>query len=113
MHRFVLKFRPIIIAINIVFCLLFVALRVWPLVGLHLLLAFLHYGMMLWDARHDNQFAVMTPWLWLVYLLQFLVTVLVIGPRAGFQYYMIATIPALFSSRRIRSIRPARACCAN
>jgi len=98
LQRFVLRFRPIVIAINIVFCLLFVALRVWPLAGLHLLLALMHYGMMLWDARHENQFAVMAPWLWLVYLVQFLVTVLVIGPRAGFQYYMIATIPALFSS---------------
>lgn len=72
LHRFVRQFRPILISINIVFCLLFVGLRVWTLIVLFMAIALMHYCMLRWDDRHGKQFALMTPWLWWVYLGSFL-----------------------------------------
>ncbi|MBA5689928.1 GGDEF domain-containing protein [Rugamonas apoptosis] len=98
LHRFVLKFRPTIIIIQAIFGLVFVALRIWPLAALFMLVAILHFYMMRWDDRHANQLVNSSPWMWVLYLLQLLFSVVLIGPAPGFQYYMIATIPALFSS---------------
>lgn len=98
LHRFVLKFRPTAIIINAIFGLLFAALQIWPLTALFMLIAVAHFCMMRWDNSHANQLSHSTPWMWLVYLLQFLFSVIVVGPSPGFQYYMIATIPALFNS---------------
>ena len=98
LYRFVLRFRPTVIAINVVFGMVFVALKIWPLVVLYLLVATLHFCMMRWDSVHANHLAASAPWMWFVYLFQFLVSVIVVGPGPGFQFYMIATIPALFST---------------
>lgn len=98
LHRFILKFRPTVIAINVVFGIVFVALKVWPLAVLFLLVAILHFCMMRWDSNHANHLASSAPWMWFVYLFQFLAAVIAVGPGPGFQFYMIATIPALFST---------------
>lgn len=98
LHRFVLKFRPTAIVIHAIFGLVFAALKIWPLAALFMLVAVVHFWMMRWDNSHANQLSKSTPWMWLVYLSQFVCAVILIGPGAGFQYYMIATIPPLFST---------------
>ena len=98
LHRFVIKFRPTAIIIHTVFGLVFAGLRIWPLAALFVLIAVVHFCMMLWDRNHGDPLASSTPWMWLLYLLQFLFSVILVGPAPGFQYYMIATIPALFST---------------
>ena len=98
LHRFVLKFRPIIIYTNIIFSLLFVVLKIWPLVATYALIAGAQFGVKQWDKTHPKRSISSTPWMWFVFLLQFLFAVLLIGPIAGFQFYMIATVPALFAN---------------
>ena len=98
LHRFVLEFRPIVICTNIIFALLFVALKIWPLVAVYSLIAVAHFCMTQWAKTHSTQLISSTPWMWFVFLLQFLFAVLLLGPFAGFQFYMIATVPALFTN---------------
>jgi len=100
LHRFVLKFRPTEIVIDVTFGLVFVALRIWPLVVLFMVVAGVHFCMFLWSNVHADRLAASSPWMWFVILAQLLLTVVVIGPGAGFQFYMIASVPVVFCNMR-------------
>lgn|SRR5471030_12426 len=100
LHRFFLKFRPTEIVVDITLGLVFVALRVWPLVVLFMVVAGIHFCMMLWGNAHPDKLAPSTPWMWFVILAQLLFTVAMVGAGAGFQFYMIASLPVVFCNMR-------------
>ncbi|MFZ6780456.1 GGDEF domain-containing protein [Undibacterium sp. Ji83W] len=100
LHRFVLEFRSHLVFINAIFSLLFAALRIWPLAATFVIATILHIFLRKWDKTHPTQSESWTPWMWFVFLMQFIFTVITVGPTAGFQFYMIATIPALFANMR-------------
>lgn len=94
--RFAQHVRPLGIAFNGVFVILFVALRVWPLATVFLAGFVFHLwfhhcaGQPGYDVR-----ALMRVAGWLL-LGQLLLAVALIGPRADFQSYLIASLPAIF-----------------
>lgn len=96
--RIGMRLRPIRVIFNGGFALLFAILQIWPL-AIAYLLSGLYY---LWVFRvagtpgyRPNRLVL---WIWLVIFAQSLLAVLLLGPGAGFQFYLIGTLLPSFSS---------------
>lgn len=97
-HRIGLRLRPLSIILNIGFALLFAILQIWPLAACYLA-GSLYY---IWIFRvtsspgyRPNRLVL---WIWLVIFAQSLLAVLLLGPGAGFQFYLVGTLLPSFSS---------------
>jgi diguanylate cyclase (GGDEF)-like protein len=97
-RRIGLRFRPLSIAFNAGFALLFAWLQIWPLAAIYLA-GGLFYG---WLSRATNRPGYrptkLVLWIWLVVFFQSLCAVMLLGPGSGFQFYLLGTIPASFAS---------------
>ena len=96
-HQLGLRIRPFALLFDAGFTLLFVFLKVWPLAASFLSMLLYH----LWmhresQLRPDRRNAVL-PWIWVIVFVQSLLSVWVLGASAGFQYYLLATIPPGFA----------------
>lgn len=96
-HRFSARIGPFVGALYAAFALLFTYLRVWPL-------AVAYFACLLFDLlicretrRRPERSNPLLPWVWVVVFGQSLLAVYVLGTAAGFQYYLLATIPPSFS----------------
>ena len=96
-HRLGLRIRPFALLFDAAFTLLFVFLKVWPLAATFLAMLLYHFWMhRASQLRRDRQNAVL-PWMWVIVFIQSLLSVWVLGAGAGFQYYLLATIPPGFA----------------
>ena len=97
-HRFSARVGPFVAALYAGFALLFTYLQVWPLAAVYfacLLFDFLLFR----QVRHSpERLNPLLPWVWIVVFVQSLLAVWVLGADAGFQYYLLATIPPGFAS---------------
>jgi len=95
-RRFAARTRPLGILFNAFFTALFAALQVWPLV-----LAYLAgFACTVWLTRRENapghDIHRQLNWVWILLYAQSMLAVVLLGPTAGFHYYLIATLPAAF-----------------
>lgn len=97
-RRFAARVRPLTLFFNAFFALLFALLHVWPLVlawcgalGFHLWVA--------WQAATPGrEIRQVLQWSWVLIFTQSMLAVLMLGPAADFQNYLLATLPAGFQS---------------
>ena len=96
-HRFSARIGPFVGGLYTVFALLFTYLRVWPLAAAYL--ACLLFDLMICreTRRRPERSNPLLPWVWVVVFAQSLLAVWVLGADAGFQYYLLATIPPGFA----------------
>ncbi|MDR6962446.1 GGDEF domain-containing protein [Shewanella putrefaciens] len=90
--------RPFSITINGIFAILFVFLSVWPLAFIYTLGLSYHLWLSYCAHSHPKQLPPIIQWSWVVVFSQSLSAVLILGADAGFQYYLLATIPPSFAS---------------
>lgn len=90
--------KPFSIAINATFAILFLFLSVWPLAFIYILGLSYHLWLNYCAQIHPEQLPPIIQWSWLVVFIQSLFAVLILGSDAGFQYYLLATIPPSFAS---------------
>ncbi|PLK50294.1 GGDEF domain-containing protein [Uliginosibacterium sp. TH139] len=97
-RRIGLRLGPVSIVLNVGFALLFAILQIWPLAASYLA-GSLYY---LWVFRATNAPGYrpnrLVLWIWLVIFAQALLAVLLLGPGAGFQLYLVGTLLPSFSS---------------
>jgi diguanylate cyclase (GGDEF)-like protein len=93
-----LRIRPYIAGINIGFALLFIYLQVWPLVASYVASLFFDLWIHGQNRRQPDQYNPLLPLIWFVIFMQTLLSVWALGAEAGFQYYLLATIPPGFAS---------------
>ena len=97
-YQFGLLIRPYIAGVNIGFALLFGYLQVWPLVASYaasLLFDLWIHG----KGRHQpERYNPLLSLIWVLVFVQALLAVWMLGADAGFQYYLLATIPPGFAS---------------
>lgn len=88
---------PFVGALYAAFAALFTYLAVWPLAATYF--ACLLFDLWVWHATRCRPERVekLLAWTWAVVFAQSLVAVWVLGTDAGFQYYLLAMIPASFS----------------
>lgn len=96
-RRQVALIGPFVGALYTLFVILFVCLAVWPLVATYL--GCLLFDLCVWRAtrRHPERLDTLLVWIWVIVFAQSLLALIVLGPDAGFHYYLLATIPASFS----------------
>jgi diguanylate cyclase (GGDEF)-like protein len=90
--------RPLTLCFNAFFAILFALLHVWPLALTWLAALAFH----LWLAWHaaipGREIRKVLHWSWILIFVQSLLAVLMLGPNADFQNYLLATLPAGFQS---------------
>ena len=96
-QRFSARIGPVIGALYFVFFLLFAYLAVWPLVATYLACLLFDLWVYTVTRRCPDRLNPLLAWVWIVVFVQSLFAVWVLGPDAGFQYYLLATIPIAFS----------------
>jgi len=96
-HRFSARIGPFVAALYAAFALLFTYFQVWPLAAAYC--ACLLFDLLIYreTRRHPERSNPLLPWVWVVVFAQSLLAVYVLGADAGFQYYLLATIPPSFS----------------
>ena len=96
-HRLSARIGPFVGALYGAFALLFTYLGVWPLAAAYF--ACLLFDILIYreTRRHPERCNPLLPWVWVVVFAQSLLAVYVLGADAGFQYYLLATIPPSFS----------------
>ena len=96
-HRFSARIGPFVAGLYTVFALLFTYLQVWPLALAYF--ACLLFDLLIYRATrcHPERHNPLLPWVWVVVFGQSLLAVWVLGADAGFQYYLLATIPPSFA----------------
>lgn len=97
-HRFSARIGPFVAALYGVFALLFTYLRVWPLAAAYLACLLFDFWLCRQGRRFPDRLNPLLPWVWVVVFAQSLLAVWVLGTDAGFQYYLLATIPPGFAS---------------
>lgn len=93
-----LLIRPYIAAINTGFALLFIYLQVWPLAASYVATLLFDLWIHGRNRRRPDQYNPLLPLIWVVVFMQALLAVWALGADAGFQYYLLATIPPGFAS---------------
>lgn len=88
---------PFVGALYASFAAIFAYLEVWPLAAGYL--GCLVFDFWVWQTtrRYPERFDTLLVWTWGVVFSQSLVAVSVLGPDAGFHYYLLVTIPVSFS----------------
>ncbi|MBS1228500.1 MAG: hypothetical protein H6R17_1777 [Proteobacteria bacterium] len=96
-HRLSARIGPFVAVMYAGFALLFTYLEVWPLAAAYF--ACLLFDLLIYreTRRHPERRNPLLPWLWVVVFAQSLLAVYVLGADAGFQYYLLATIPPSFA----------------
>lgn len=96
-QRFAARIGPFVGALYLTFFALFSYLAVWPLAATYF--ACLLFDLWVWRVtrRHPERLTPLLAWIWVVVLAQSLFAVWVLGADAGFQYYLLATIPPSFA----------------
>ena len=92
-----LRIRPFALLFDAGFTLLFVFLKVWPLAATFLAMLVYHLWMHRESHLRSDRHNAALPWVWVVIFVQSLLSVWVLGAGAGFQYYLLATIPPGFA----------------
>ncbi|MCH7423616.1 GGDEF domain-containing protein [Shewanella xiamenensis] len=90
--------KPFAMTINGIFAILFVFLSVWPLAFIYALGLSYHLWVNYCAQIRPEQLPPIIQWSWLVVFIQSIFAVLILGADAGFQYYLLATIPPSFAS---------------
>lgn len=97
-RRFAARVRPLSLCFNAFFAIVFALLHVWPLALAWMGALCFH----LWLAWRSNQpgcdIRPVLHWSWILIFSQSLLAVLMLGPTADFQNYLLATLPAGFQS---------------
>ena len=96
-HRLSARIGPFVGALYAAFALLFTFLRVWPLAAAYFACLFFDLLICRQTRRHPERCNPLLPWVWVVVFAQSLLAVYVLGADAGFQYYLLATIPPSFA----------------
>jgi diguanylate cyclase (GGDEF)-like protein len=94
---FSLRIGPFVGALYTAFALLFAYLRVWPLASAYFACLFFDFLIYRETRRHPDRLNRFMLWIWVVVFAQSLLAVYVLGADAGFQYYLLATIPPGFA----------------
>lgn len=97
-HRFSARIGPFVAVMYAAFALLFTYLRVWPLAMAYFACLLFDFWLCRQGRRFPDRFNPLLPWVWVVVFVQSLLAVYVLGADAGFQYYLLATIPPGFAS---------------
>lgn len=97
-RRFGKRMRPVSISFNLFFTLTFLSMHIWPLALVYLAVFGLNIVLLLADLQDKAWLGRLLAWFWLVLFLQSVISVFILGPSAGFQYFLIATIPPSFMS---------------
>lgn len=84
---------PFVGALYAAFALLFIYLRVWPLAATYCACLIFDFLICRETRCHPERHNRLLPWVWVVVFAQSLLAVYVLGADAGFQYYLLATIP--------------------
>ena len=96
-HRFSARLGPFVGALYAAFALLFIYLRVWPLAATYCACLIFDFLICRETRCHPERHNRLLPWVWVVVFAQSLLAVYVLGADAGFQYYLLATIPPGFA----------------
>lgn len=96
-HRFSARIGPFVGALYAAFALLFACLRVWPLAAAYFVCLLFDLLIYRETRRRPERSNPLLPWVWVVVFAQSLLAVYVLGADAGFQYYLLATIPPSFA----------------
>ena len=96
-HSFSARVGPFVASLYAVFALLFTYLRVWPLAAAYFVCLLFDFMICRETRRHPERSNPLLPWVWVVVFAQSLLAVYVLGADAGFQYYLLATIPPGFA----------------
>lgn len=96
-HQLGLRIRPFALLFDTAFGLLFVYLKVWPLAASFFAVLLYHLWMHRESQLRPDQPNPLLAWVWVVIFIQSLLSVWVLGAGAGFQYYLLATIPPGFA----------------
>ena len=99
-HNFSARMGPIVAVLYAVFALLFTYMRVWPLAAAYFAGFLFEISLYRQGLHYPERVNPLLPWVWVVVFLLSLLAVWVLGADAGFQYYLLATIPPGFSSLR-------------
>lgn len=93
LHQLGLLVRPYVAGVDACYSILFIYLEVWPMVASYM--ASLAFGLWSYDTsrRHPDRPNPLRSLIWVVVFMQALIAVWVLGASAGFQYYLLATIP--------------------
>lgn len=97
-YRLGLLIGPYVAGVDACFALLFIYLQVWPLVAGYAAGLFFNLWVHGRNRHQADQINRLLPLIWLVVFAQALLAVWVLGADAGFQYYLLATIPPSFAS---------------
>ena len=97
-HSFGARIGPFVGGLYALFALFFAYLRVWPLAGAYFAGLLFDLWVFRQGRRHPDHFNPLVPWIWVVVFAQSLLSVWIVGTDAGFQYYLLATIPPGFAS---------------
>jgi len=96
-HSFSARIGPFVAGLYVAFALLFSYLEVWPLAAAYFACLFFDFLIYRETRRHPERSNPLLPWVWVVVFAQSLLAVYVLGADAGFQYYLLATIPPSFA----------------
>jgi diguanylate cyclase (GGDEF)-like protein len=97
-HRFGALFGPFVGGLYGAFALLFAYLQVWPLAAAYLACLLFDALAFLYGQRYPARRNPLLSWVWVVVFAQALLAVRVLGAGAGFQYYLLVTIPPGFAA---------------
>ncbi|MEC8011233.1 MAG: GGDEF domain-containing protein [Pseudomonadota bacterium] len=100
LHQFGLRFRPVVLMLNILFGIYFLVAQIWPLVLCYSIFAFRISRLIIVGRQNPMASKQAIDIVWLVVLIQSLPSVLILGPEAGFHLHVLGTIPMIFANER-------------